>query len=94
MTVKIVIKINWRLIGYHKTTNEIFNNSLSISVEVSTTYSNFNNYILKIFAPTKATNNKKKKGWLHFSHDYLLPLFEIIDVLLYDYQNLGIGRGE
>ena len=44
---KIVTHNNWNIIGYHKTTNEIFNNNLSISVDGITTYSYYNKYILQ-----------------------------------------------
>ena len=37
VTEKLVVKINWKIIGYQKRTNEIFNNSLSKSISGSTT---------------------------------------------------------
>ena len=38
----IVMQTYWKLIGHYTTTNDIFNNSLSISIYGSTTYSNYN----------------------------------------------------
>ena len=39
VTYNIVTQINWKLIGNHKTNNELFNNSLYVYVDGSTTYS-------------------------------------------------------
>ena len=79
MNEKIVTQIDWKLIGYHKTNNEIFKNSLYISVYCSTTYSDFNKYILQAIANTKITINQKKKVWFHFNNNYLLPFIETIN---------------
>ena len=37
VTDKIVAQTDWKLIGYHKMTNELFNNSLYMSTAGSTT---------------------------------------------------------
>ena len=37
---KVVAQINWKIIGHHELTNELFNNSLSKSIADGTTYSN------------------------------------------------------
>ena len=39
---KVIEHIEWKLIGYHKLTNELFNNSLSKYIYEGTTYSNYN----------------------------------------------------
>ena len=46
VTDNIVAQTEWKLIGYHKTTNDIFNNSLYTSIAGSTKYSNYNKGIL------------------------------------------------
>ena len=46
VTEKIVKELDWKLVGYHKTTNGIFKNRLSMYVDGRTTYSDFNKYIL------------------------------------------------
>ena len=46
LTEKKVAQNNWKLIGYHNMTSEIFNNSLSIFIDVSIKYPNFNKNIL------------------------------------------------
>ena len=43
---KLVAHINLKLIGYHKMNNEIFNNSLTESIDGGTPYSNYNKHIL------------------------------------------------
>ena len=86
VTEKIVTKIHWKIIGYHKTTNEIFSNTLSMSLDGITTYSNFKNYILQAGAATTTTRNKNKKGLFHFSLNSLLTLIDIRDIL---YLNIG-----
>ena len=60
---KILSHIYWDLIDNHKITNEIFKNSLSMYVDGSTTYSDFNKYILQAFTATATTNNQKNKVW-------------------------------
>ena len=92
VTKKIVTQIDWKLIGYHKMTNELFKNSLSMSIDVRNTYSGFNKYILHTGAATATTNNKKNKGWFHFIHDFLLPMIDTRDALLSGYRTLGIGK--
>ena len=89
---KIEANIDWELIGYHKPTNKLFNNSLYKSIDVRTTYSNYNKHILEVGTNTTTINNQNKKGWFHFSRDSLLPLIEERDALLYDNQTLGIGE--
>ena len=76
---KILSHIYWDLIDNHKITNEIFKNSLSMYVDGSTTYSDFNKYILQANANTKITINQKKKVWFHFNNNYLLPFIETIN---------------
>ena len=46
VTEKIVAQNDWKLIGYHKMNNELFNNRLSMSISGSTTYSKYNKHIL------------------------------------------------
>ena len=41
---KISAHIEWKLIGYHKLTNKLFNNILSKSLDGRTTYSNHNKH--------------------------------------------------
>ena len=43
---KLVAHIDSKLIGYHKMNNELFNNSLSESIDGDTPYSNYNKHIL------------------------------------------------
>ena len=90
---KIAAHIDWKLIGYHKLTNNIFNNSLSKSIDGITAYSNYNKHILESGTNTATISNQKNKDWFHFSRDSLLTLIEERDALLYDYQTLGIGKG-
>ena len=94
LTDNIVTYIYWNLIGYHKKANELFNNILSMSVEGSTTYYDLNNYILHDGSATATTNNQNNKGWFHFICDFLLPLIDTRDALLYYHLTLGIGKGE
>ena len=90
---KVVAHIDWKIIGYHKLTNELFNNSLSKSIAGSTTYSNYNNHIPEAGTNTATIRNQKNKGWFHFSRKSLLPLINERDALLSDYQTLGIVKG-
>ena len=64
---KIAAHIVWKLIGYHKLTNELFNNILSKSIYGITTYSNYNNHIPESGTNTATIRNQKNKGWFHFS---------------------------
>ena len=89
---KIVAHIDWKLIGYHKLTNELFSNSLSKSIDGGTTYSDYNKHILESGTNTATIINQKNKGWFHFSQDSLLPLIEERDALLSDYRTLGVGK--
>ena len=57
VTEKIVTYIEWKIIGNHKKTNDLFNNSLSMSVYGRTTYSKFNKYILQAVSGTAITKN-------------------------------------
>ena len=89
---KVVAQIDWKLIGYHKLTNEIFNNILSKSIDGGTTYSDYNKHILEAGTNTATISNQKNKGWFHFSREYLLPLIEERDALLSYNRTLGIGK--
>ena len=91
---KIASHIEWKLIGYYKLTNKLFDNSLSKYIYGSTTYSNYNKHILEAGTNTKTISSQKNKGWFHFSCDSILTLTEERDALLSDYQNLGIGKGD
>ena len=93
VTEKVVAQINWKLIGYHKLTNELFNNSLYKSIAGGTTYSKYNKHILEDSTNT-ATINNHKKIWFHFSRDFFLPLIKLRDALISDYLTLGIGKGD
>ena len=73
---KVLAYIDWKLIGYHRLTNELFNNSLSKSIAGSTTYSNYNNHIPEAGTNTTTIRNNKNKGWFHFSQKSLLPLIK------------------
>ena len=90
---KIVTQIDWNIIGYQNTTNELFDNILFMYVDFITTYSNFNKYILQVDTTAATTNNNKNKGWFHFSREFLPPLINTRDALFSDYWNLGIGKG-
>ena len=89
---KVVAHIDWKRIGYHKLTNELFNNSLSKSIYDVTTYSNYNKHT-QAGTNTAKISNQKNKGWFHFSRDSLLTLIEERDALLSDYRTLCIGKG-
>ena len=91
---KIAAHIDWKLIGHHKLTNNLFNNSLSKSIYGRTTYSNYNNHILEAGTNTTTISNQKNKVWFHFSRDSLPPLIEERDDLISDYQTIGIGKGD
>ena len=91
---KVVAQTDWKLIWYHKLTNEIFNNSLSKSIAGSTTYSKYNNHIIKSGINTTTFNNQKNKGWFHFRRESLFPLIKERYELLSDYRTLGIGKGD
>ena len=69
MTENIWAKTNRKLIGYHNMNNELFNNRLSMSITDSTTYSNYNKYILEADINNATKNNHKNKGWFNFSRD-------------------------
>ena len=73
-------------------TNEPFKKSLSKSIDGGTKYSNYNKHILEAGNNTATINNKKNKGWFHFSWDYLLLLIKERDSLISDYRTLGIGK--
>ena len=92
VTEKLVAQTNWKLIGYHKLTNDIFNNSLSKSIAVVIAHSNYNKHILGAGTNTAKINNHKNKGWFHFSRDSLFPLIKERDALLYFYRTLGIVK--
>ena len=91
---RIVAHIDWKLIGYHKLTNEIFNNSLSRYIHGGTTYYDYNNHILEAGTNTAIISNHRNKGWFHFSRNSLLPLIKERDALIFDYRTLGIGKGD
>ena len=90
---KIAAHIDCKLIGYHKMTNELFNNSLSKSIYGINTYSNYNKRILESGTNITTISNQKNKGWFHFRRNSILPLIKERDALLFDYQTLGIGKG-
>ena len=73
---KVVAHIDWKLIGYHKLTNEIFNNCLFKSIAGGTTYSKYNKHILEAGTNTATIRDNKNKVWFQFSRDSLLPLIE------------------
>ena len=85
---KVVVYIDWKLIEYHKLTNELFNNSLFKSIAGGTTHSKYKNHILEAGTNTATTSNQKNKVWFHFSRDSLLPFIEERDALISDYQTL------
>ena len=89
---KVVAHIALKVIGHHKLTNEIFNNSLSKYIYGGTTYSDYNNNILEAGTNTVTIRNQKNKGWLNFSRDSFLPLIEERDALLSDYLTLDISK--
>ena len=94
MIEKIVAHIDWKLIGYHKQTNELFNDSLSKSIDGGNTYSYYNKHILESGTNTATISNHKNNGWFHFRRNLLLPFIEERDALLSDYRTLGIGKGD
>ena len=73
MNEKVVAHIDWKLIGYHKLTNKLFNNSLSKSIDGDTTYSDYNKHILEAGTNTATINNQKNKVWFQFIRDSLFP---------------------
>ena len=79
---KIVGQTNWKLIGYHNTTNDISNNVLYMYNVGSITYSNYNKHTLQDSTNTAAINNQKNKGRFNFSCNSLLPLIEARGELL------------
>ena len=89
---KIAVHIDWKLIGYHKLTNNIFNNSLYKSIYGSTTYSNYNKNTPEAGTNTVTINKHKNKGLFHLIRNYLLTLIKERDAMLSDYQTLGIGK--
>ena len=91
---KVVAQTNWKIIWYHKLINEIFNNSISMSISGSTAYSNYNKHILESGTHTATINIQKSKWWFHLIRDSLLPLIKARYSLLSDYQNLGIVKGD
>ena len=48
---KLVPHTDWKLIGYHKLNNKLFNNSLYKYIVGGTTYSSYNNHILEAVEP-------------------------------------------
>ena len=94
LTEKVVAQIDWKIIGYHNLTNDIFNNSLSKSIAGSTTYSKYNKNILEAGTNTATISNQKNKGWFHFICDSLLPLIKEKAALISDYRTLSIGKGD
>ena len=62
VTEKVEENIDWKLIGYHKLTNELFNSSLSKSIAGVTTYSNYNKHILEASTNTATINNNITKA--------------------------------
>ena len=59
---KLVSQIEWKLIGYPKLTNELFNNILYKSIAGGTTYSNYKNHILEAGTNTATIINQKTKA--------------------------------
>ena len=72
-----------------QTTNDLFNNSLYMSVDISTNYSDFSKYILQDGATTTTTKNQKNKVWLHFIRNFLLLFIQKRYAILSDYWTLG-----
>ena len=62
VTEKVVAQIDWKLIGYHKLTNELFKNNLFNFIAGGTKYSNYNNHILKASTNTAPINNNITKA--------------------------------
>ena len=59
---KILAQNDWKIIGHHKMTNELFINSLSMSIASSNTYSDYNKHTLEAITTTTKINNHKNKG--------------------------------
>ena len=76
VTEKVVVQIDWKLIGYHNLTNEIFNNRLSKSISGFTIYSNYNKHILEAGTNNETISNQINKVWFRFSCDSLLILIK------------------
>ena len=64
---KLVAHIDWKLIGYHNLTNELFNNILSKYIDGGTTYSDCKKHILEAGTNTATISKQKNKGLFHFS---------------------------
>ena len=90
----MVAHIYWKLIGYHKLTNEIFNNSISKSIDRGTAYFDYNKHILEACTNIATISNQTDKGCFHFSRDYFLPLIKERETVISDYRTLGIGKGD
>ena len=58
-------------------------------MDFSTKYSNYNKHTWQYGATNATINNQKNKYWFHFIWDFLLPLIEARDALLYDNVTLG-----
>ena len=76
MNKKLVSNIDWKLIGYDKLNNKLFNNILSKSIAGVTTYFNYSKHILEAGTNTATIINHKNKGWFHFIRNSLLPLIK------------------
>ena len=61
VTKRVVAQIDWKIIGHHNLTNELFKNRLSKSISGGDTYSNYKNHILEADTNTSTINNQKKK---------------------------------
>ena len=92
LTGKSAAKHYWKLIGYHESSNELFNDNFSKSVNDDPNDSEFNTSTLEAGVDTATKNEQKNKGWFNFSPDSLLLLIDTRDALLSDYQTLGIGK--
>ena len=57
---KVVAHIDWKLIGYHKLTNDLFNNSLSKYIDGGTTCSEYNKHVLEDGTSSATISNQKK----------------------------------
>ena len=91
---EIVNHTDWKLIGYHKRTNEIFNNIISMPIDGRTKNFNYNKYILQDSATTTTFKDQNNKGWYQFSRKSPLTLINARNALLSGYQILGIGKGD
>ena len=58
---KVVANIDWKLVGYHKLTNELFNNSLYKYIAGGNTYSNYTTHILEAGTNTANIRNNLKR---------------------------------